>query len=90
MTAGPQCPVLQAGSPCPDAPWNGRIHITGGDAVDLEITTFNDGRFSIAIEPGTYRVEAEVTGPATSSPVTVEVPGQGYAEVTLTVDTGIR
>ncbi|MGZ5289294.1 MAG: hypothetical protein ACXWE5_07405 [Actinomycetota bacterium] len=90
VVAGPQCPVVQAGSPCPDTPWNGTIRITGGEGVDLEITTFNEGRFAIAIGPGTYQVQAEVTGPAIAPPVTVEVPGQGYVGVTLTVDTGIR
>ncbi len=90
VVAGPQCPVVQAGSPCPDTPWNGTIRITGGDGVDLEISTFNEGRFAIALGPGTYQVQAEVTGPATAPPVTVEVPGQGYVEVALTVDTGIR
>jgi hypothetical protein len=90
VVAGPQCPVVQAGSPCPDAPWNGTIRITGDDGVDLEISTFDEGRFAVAIGPGTYQVQAEVMGPATAPPVTVEVPGQGYVEVKLTVDSGIR
>lgn len=89
ITAGPQCPVIQAGSPCPDAPWEGRVRITGDD-VDIEVATFAPGRFRVALEPGTYRVQPEVAGPGTAAPATVEVPGQGYARIALTVDTGIR
>jgi hypothetical protein len=89
VTAGPQCPVVQEGSPCPDVPWEGKIRITG-DSVDLEIATFSGGRFAIAIEPGTYTVQPVVTGPGSASSVSVEVPGQGYVEVALTIDTGIR
>ena len=29
-TAGPQCPVVRRGRPCPDAPWSGTIDITAG------------------------------------------------------------
>jgi hypothetical protein len=90
VVAGPQCPVVRAGSPCPDAPWNGTIRITGDGGVDVEIATFGEGRFAIAIAPGTYLIQAEVTGPASAPPVTVDVPGRGYVEVALTVDTGIR
>jgi hypothetical protein len=90
VTAGPQCPVVRAESPCPDAPWSGSIRVTGGDGVDVEISTFDGGRFSIAVDPGTYQVQPQVMGPSTVAPVTVEVPGRGYVEVELSVDTGIR
>jgi len=89
VVAGPQCPVVREGSPCPDAPWDGDVRITG-EGVDIVVSTFDRGTFAVAIEPGTYEVQPVVTGPATAEPVTVSVPGQGYAEVALTVDTGIR
>ena len=87
MVAGPQCPVVQAGSPCPDAPWNGTIRVTGGDGVDLEVATFNEGRFAIAIGPGTYEVQAVLDGgPRPLRPSRWRCPAQGYVEVALTVD----
>ncbi|MEO8476262.1 MAG: hypothetical protein ABI572_04305 [Actinomycetota bacterium] len=91
VSAGPQCPVVQAGSPCPDVPWDGRIHFTG-DGVDVEIATFDGGSFSIAIAPGTYQVQPVVEGsiPPSAASQTVVVPSQGYVDITLTVDTGIR
>ena len=92
VVQGPMCPVMQAGSPCPDVPWNGTIHVAGGDGVDLEISTFDGGRFAIAIVPGTYELEPvlEGPGPPTAAPQTVVVPSRGYVEVALTVDSGIR
>jgi hypothetical protein len=92
VTLGPQCAVVQAGSPCPDAPWNGSIRVTGEDGTRLEAPTFDGGRFRIAVPPGTYVIAPVVagSGPPTAIPRTVEVPAEGYVEVALTVDTGIR
>jgi len=90
VTAGPQCPVVQAGSPCPDAPWEGTVDITMGTDVVATVSTFDAGRFAVALDPGTYGVRPRVERPMTASSVTVQVPGQGYVEVALTVDTGIR
>ncbi len=89
MTTGPQCPVVQVGSPCPDAPWEGKINVTS-DGFVTTTPTSADGRFSIALEPGTYTVLPFVSGPTSAEPVTVVVEAHRYAEVTLTVDTGIR
>ena len=93
VTAGPQCPVVVAGSPCPDRPWQGtvRISATQGDVV-REVETDDGGRFEIALGAGSYVVVA-VTDPermSTGSPQTVTVVDGAWAEVTLLVDTGIR
>jgi hypothetical protein len=89
VTAGPACPVVQEGSPCPDVPWEGTVHITG-DGVDIDVPTGASGRFQVALDAGTYEIAPIVSGPGSASPVTVAVPGQGYVEATLRVDTGIR
>ena len=93
VTSGPQCPVVVAGSPCPDRPWQGtvRISATQGDVV-REVETDERGRFEVALGAGSYDVVA-VTDPAsmsTGSPQTVTVAEGAWAEVTLLVDTGIR
>ena len=90
VTAGPQCPVALENAPCPDVPWNGTVNIISGPDVIASVSTFDDGRFAVALDPGTYRVQPIVTGPGMAPSVTVNVPGQGYAEISLTVDTGIR
>ena len=93
VTAGPQCPVVVAGSPCPDRPWQGTVRIaaTQGDVV-REVETDDRGHFEIALGAGSYVVVA-VTDPeriSTGSPQTVTVAAGEWAEVTLVVDTGLR
>ena len=93
VTSGPQCPVVVAGSPCPDAPWQGtvRISATQGDVV-REVETDDRGRFEVALGGGSYIVVAviEPGRMSTGSPQTVTLVDGEWAEVTLLVDTGIR
>lgn len=93
VTAGPQCPVVVQGSPCPDLPWQGtvRVSTTDGDVAG-EVQTDDDGRFEIAVHAGEYELTAAIEsgGPTTASPQMVEVATGAWAEVTLVVDTGIR
>lgn len=92
VTAGPQCPVVQQGSPCPDQPWQGAVRaITDGDVVD-EVRSDAGGRFEIALDPGDYVVVAVTDAGRLpmAAPQEVVVPQGGWIEVTLVVDTGIR
>jgi hypothetical protein len=91
--AGPRCPVVVEGSPCPDLPWRGTVRVitTDGDVIE-EASTSADGRFEIALDPGEYIVVAVLEpggiGGAIPSPVTVGA--NAWTDVTLSVDTGIR
>lgn len=90
---GPTCPVAIAGSPCPDRLWSGVVRAVdlNGDAVG-ETTTRDRGTFQLELPEGTYDVLAVVEGggPPTGEPARVTVAGEGYARVTLQVDSGIR
>jgi hypothetical protein len=91
VQAGPTCPVEQVGSPCPDRPVPSTVRAIGTDGHIAEGKTDDQGRFRMALEPGTYIVSAApVVGAMTPSPVTVEVRAGAYARVTLEADTGIR
>lgn len=92
VTAGPQCPVEIASSPCPDAPWSGTVRISGADGETVQVDTTDAGRFRVALAPGTYEVVAvpPVQGVAFADPQTVTVVEGIDAEVRLVVDTGIR
>jgi hypothetical protein len=94
VLAGPQCPVEQPGSPCPDLPLpDVEVRASRDGSVAGTARTDEQGRFRIALEPGRYTVEAVVSAggvPPTSRPVEVTVPASGFAEVTVPVDTGIR
>jgi hypothetical protein len=91
---GPQCPVVQAGSPCPDAPFDGEIRVSTPDGDEVTTAPTGDGgSFEIALEPGTYVVDVVVEnpgGPPFAKPVTVEVESGSFAVVDVAVDSGIR
>jgi hypothetical protein len=89
---GPQCPVLQQGRPCPDAPFEGTVAVTTLSGRLVGTTRSGaDGRFEIRVDPGTYLMSAiNLEGINFSKPVTVEVTAGDMTEATVLVDTGIR
>jgi hypothetical protein len=92
VLAGPQCPVVTEASPCPPKPWVGVVRATAEDGSTYEDQTDEQGRYRIALPPGTYTVVA-VTGeggPPTGEPQTVPVMAGQPLRVDLSVDTGIR
>jgi phosphatidate phosphatase APP1 len=80
------------GSPCPDVPYEGTVVATDaatGDAFTVE--TDAQGRFELPLAPGTYEVSIESESqPPFAKPQTVTVEQGAFAEITVTVDTGIR
>jgi hypothetical protein len=90
--AGPQCPVEMANSPCPDLPWEGTIVATDTSSGDqVTATTDADGRFELALEPGTYEVSIEAGSELPfAKPLTVTVEDDAFTEIVVSVDTGIR
>ena len=92
VLVGPQCPVENPVSPCPDLPFQGDVEATSADGSTRSVTTDDRGRFTMDLAPGTYELVAVTDGggPPTAIPLTVQVHAGGYAQVTLEVDTGIR
>ena len=93
VVAGPQCPVVVQGSPCPDRPWRGLVRATTArGTVAGQVETDARGRFEVVVEPGTYDVVpvVEAARPPSASPVTVTVPASGWVAGELRVDSGIR
>jgi hypothetical protein len=90
--AGPQCPVEVEGSPCPDLPYEGIVVATDADTGEaFTVETDAEGRFELALAPGTYEVsiESESQSPF-AKPQTVTVEQGVFAQITVSVDTGIR
>ncbi|HZT66712.1 MAG TPA: carboxypeptidase regulatory-like domain-containing protein [Acidimicrobiales bacterium] len=92
VTAGPTCPVEQAGNPCPPKPVSGQVqaHDSGGATV-ASTTTDSSGGYALALAPGSYTLVV-VTGSSfprcPNTPVTV---GSGApSRVDISCDTGIR
>jgi hypothetical protein len=91
VVAGPVCPVVTKGTPCPDTPWQGQVRATAQDGSVVDGTTGEDGRFRLEVPGGTYEVVAEpIEGIARGIPETVHVVAAATVRVTLHVDTGIR
>ncbi len=92
--AGPQCPVVVRGQPCPPRPIAATVAVQ--DPTGAEVTRFtsgSDGRFQVSLPPGTYTlVEVPRSQGAfpTLKPVTVTVVAGQYTSVMLEFDTGIR
>jgi hypothetical protein len=89
---GPQCPVEQQGSPCPDKPFEGTVQVSteSGRPVD-SVKSDRYGSFEIELEPGTYVLTVSgLEGPTFAKPITVTVRSGQMTAVTVLVDTGIR
>lgn len=91
---GPQCPVVQESSPCPDEPMADVevLALRDGDVAGSDRTDAG-GRFEIALPPGSYVLQADVESdgsPRVSKPVDATVTEGTFTDVTVLVDTGIR
>ncbi len=91
---GPTCPVERVGSPCAPAPFAAKISVLRGTDVVATYATTGDGRFRIPLAPGRYAVQEEPVQPdgiahqIPQQPVTV--PSNGYVQVTIAFDSGLR
>ncbi len=95
VLAGPQCPVVQAGSPCPDKPLAATIDVVWADGSEkVTFDTEEDGRFHVPLESGDYSIEPQPIDPSRPFPVpitqTVTVPTHEFVQITIQYDTGIR
>jgi hypothetical protein len=94
---GPQCPVEQAGVPCPDEPAaNATVTVSKqlpGEAYAAgptvaQTTTDAAGRYRVAVPPGAYVVTADAG--MSCELMDVRVRDGGYAQAPIPCDTGIR
>ena len=89
---GPITPVCQSQVPC-DAPFSADFSVEQNGRVVSRFRSDQDGRFSVMLEPGAYRVVPAADAPIifpTSQAKSVNVPASGLTEIRLTFDTGLR
>lgn len=93
ITAGPACPVVQVGVPCPDQPYAGTLSFftESGSMAAGRVTARADGYYRISLPPGTYIVRPESPGalPA-GSELVVAVRPHEFTRQDFVYDTGIR
>lgn len=90
ILAGPACPgPARLDSPCPDRPIRMTVEIVQGGTVAATFTTSDDGKFSVALAPGTYLFRSKAGLPALRSQ-SIRVDAGTYTDLVLHADTGIR
>ena len=90
ILAGPACPgPARLESACPDRPVGMTVEVVQGANVTATFTTDTEGRFSVAVAPGTYLLRSKTGLPALRSQ-SISVDAGAYTEVVLHADTGIR
>jgi Carboxypeptidase regulatory-like domain len=89
---GPQCPVVSQASRCPDKPVSAEVvAMRLEDRKVFRVRSGANGRFRIALPPGTYEVQALATANAMfAKPITVTVPAGEFVRADVLLDTGIR
>ena len=95
VLAGPQCPVVMEGSPCPDKPLQATLRIERADGGDGQtVETNQEGRFRVALAPGDYVVRPQPVGdtgfPVPAGDQAVSVTEGRFTEIAISYDTGIR
>jgi hypothetical protein len=89
---GPACPVMTEGTECADQPYQATIVILGPSGQALtQIETDEQGKFQLPLPPGEYTL-APVSGDPlpTAGEQQVTVPPDGYTQVIIQYDSGIR
>ena len=94
---GPTCPVEQypPDPECADKPYATTLVVTTPDGARV-IKTFasnTEGKFNVEVPPGQYAIRSAAAAnvlPYCSTNEEIVVEANGYAEVTVSCDTGIR
>jgi len=91
---GPTCPVERLADPCPDQPYPATLRVlTLSGSQVLQFQTGPDGRFLIALDPGTYLLRpgspAGKAYPSAREQTFTVIEGR-LTQLTINYDSGIR
>ncbi len=91
---GPMCPVVRMDDPCPDQPFSAPFEVFDSrDRLAGRFESDAEGRFTIALDPGTYIIIPDTSAPIMnprSQLKEVTVEAHRVKQLTLIFDTGIR
>jgi hypothetical protein len=82
------CAAEQQGMDC-TAPFRGSFEVRQSVELVRTVQTDGDGRFLVSLDPGRYVLQTDDALPYLA-PTVVVVRPNGFTEVTLRVDSGIR
>jgi hypothetical protein len=89
---GPMCPVVQAGQPCPDQPYQATLTVNSRDGTRLtQVQADSQGHFRIQLKPGDYVLhpESRNTLPFAAEQA-LHVEAGRFTRLTVSYDSGIR
>lgn len=91
VTAGPTCPVEQAGHPCPPRLVSGSVSARRADGTTLTATINTSGTYRIIVPTGSYTLNVQ-TGSfwPRCPPTKVAVATGTTMQANISCDTGIR
>ena len=92
VLAAPGCPgPVQLDSPCPPRPLAGaRVEVLRATDVVATVSTGSDGRFTLRLTPGVYRLVATAAGPLRRTATVQITVASSPVTTNLTVDSGMR
>jgi len=92
ITAGPTCPVEQAGHPCPPQPVAAQVVVRDRSGRTVATTRSRaDGTYQLSVAAGAVALEVLPPGPfPRCTPVDVTVAPAQAIRADITCDTGIR
>jgi hypothetical protein len=92
VLAAPGCPgPVQLDSPCPPRPMAGaRVEAMRGASVVATVSTGSDGRFTLRLAPGVYRLVATAAGPLRATAAVQITVASSPVNTNLIVDSGMR
>jgi hypothetical protein len=84
--------VQRADDPCPDKPVETTLRLLRDDgSVAATGKSASDGTFTIAVDPGSYRLVADwPSGAGGCAPVDVTIENGRFTHADVSCDTGIR
>jgi hypothetical protein len=92
VLAAPGCPgPVRLDSPCPPRPLAGaRVQAMQAAGVVATVTTGSDGRFTLRLAPGVYRLVATAAGPLRTAAAVQITVASSPVSTNLIVDSGMR
>jgi Carboxypeptidase regulatory-like domain len=89
VTRGPTTPVCRVDHPCSEPAAHVKLTFVRSGR-SWSVVTGADGRYRIALAPGTYALRVPSAGRFAYDPTKVVVPRGRVAVVNVSIDTGIR
>ncbi len=90
---GPMCPVVVAGTECPDQPYAADLDVADADGdIVATVRSGEDGRYRVSLAPGEYTLipRAPAAGLPFAEPVPFTLAAGETTVVDVHYDSGIR